>query len=117
LAKRGLTCWRSHLFREEFYSAPVHSPPLWSPVQSFKGRPVGRGPHLTHRGQGVSGHRPREGSPVSGHLGQTKGLPSQQHRGHLDMRSQLRKGHGGTLPVRHCRAQQEGEAVVKGLIC
>jgi hypothetical protein len=27
LAKRGLTCWRSHLFREEFYSAPVHSPP------------------------------------------------------------------------------------------
>jgi hypothetical protein len=29
------SCWRRHLFREEFVSAPIH-PPLWSPVRSFK---------------------------------------------------------------------------------
>jgi hypothetical protein len=30
------SCWGFNLPREEFLSAPIHSPPLWSPDRSFR---------------------------------------------------------------------------------
>jgi hypothetical protein len=42
--KPCLSCWSLHLLREEFLSAPIHSPPLWITVSVLqlcvKGTPV-----------------------------------------------------------------------------
>jgi hypothetical protein len=38
LGRPGSSCWRRHLLREEFLSALIHSPTLWSPVRSFSSK-------------------------------------------------------------------------------
>jgi hypothetical protein len=51
------SCWSFHLLREEFLSAPIHSPPLWFAV-SVLHLPT-CGPHLI-----PSGHRVHRAEPT-----------------------------------------------------